>query len=379
MISLPGQLSEVFDNIGGTANALWVAMAAAVNNGNGPLRGPSQLVIATAGAATAAPAAGTGNFTGGTDGVATITAATLVGVDTIPRRGMYALRGMGASVAFLADADDSTQWTYQVQFGLSEGVYMILTGPAGDSISGAITAKQNAGIDSYAAKLLFGDWVYWSDSVNGVVRLVSPQGFVAGRLANLAPQNSSLNKPLWGIVGTQRSAQGGLGSGGPAGRYSQAELQQLIGAGIDVICNPAPGGSYFAVRAGHNSSSNAVVQGDNYTRVTNYIAATLNAGMGQFVGQLQTADVRFNAKATLDSFLQNMTDQGQIGMADGSVPYQVVLDGSNNPPSRVALGYMQADVRVVYLSVIEKFLVNVEGGQSVTIARTSLQRAASAA
>ena len=36
-------------------------------------------------------------------------------------------------LALLADADDPTQWTTQAAFGLSEGVYMILTGPAGDS------------------------------------------------------------------------------------------------------------------------------------------------------------------------------------------------------------------------------------------------------
>jgi len=36
----------------------------------------------------------------------------------------------------------------------------------------------------------------------------------------------------------------------------------------------------------------------------------------------------------------------------------------------VALGYMQADVKVIYLSVIEKFLVNVEGSQA-TVIRTS--------
>jgi hypothetical protein len=46
------------------------------------------------------------------------------------------------------------------------------------------------------------------------------------------------------------------------------------------------------------------------------------------------------------------------------IPYQTILDSSNNPPARVALGYMQADVKVQYLSVIEVLLVNVEGGQA---------------
>ncbi len=48
---------------------------------------------------------------GGTDGATAINAATLVGADTLPRRGLYALRGQGCSLALLADADDPTQYT----------------------------------------------------------------------------------------------------------------------------------------------------------------------------------------------------------------------------------------------------------------------------
>ena len=362
-VTMPGQVPEVFDNITGAANALWVNLANAINLGQSGLRGPSNFIVATAGAGTGTPSAGTTSLASGTDGATTITASVLVGVDTVPRKGMYALRYTGASLAVLADADDSTQWATQVAFGLSEGIYMIMTGPAGDTISNAVTVKGTASIDSYAGKLLFGDWCYFNDTVNGQVRLISPQGFVAGVLANLSPQNSSLNKPLYGIVGTQKSSQNLT--------YSSAELQSLIGVGIDLIANPAPGGNYFAVRAGHNTSSNAVINGDNYTRMTNFIAATINQGMGIYVGKLQSPTVRRQAKATLDNFFGNLFQQGMIGTADGSPSWLVTLDNTNNPPARVALGYMQADAKVIYLSVAEKFLVNVEGGQSVQISRLS--------
>lgn len=362
-VSMPGLVPEVFDNISGTGNALWVAMATAINNGQSGLRGPSELIVASAGVGTTAPTTTTYTLASGTDGATTITGTVLIGQDTVPRKGMYALRGTMASIAMLADCDDSTTWTTQVAFGLSEGVYMIMTGPAGDSISAAVTAKSTAGIDSYTAKLLFGDWCYFNDTVNGQIRLISPQGFVAGRLANLSPEQSSLNKPLYGIVGTQKSLQNLT--------YSAAELQTLGQAGIDLITNPIPAGSMFGVRFGHNSSSNAVTNGDNYTRMTNYIAYTLDAGMGLFVGQLQSAAVRRNAAATISSFLANMEQQGMIGAVNGGPAYSVQIDAANNPMSRVALGYMQADVKVVYLSIIEKFLINVEGGQSVQINRQS--------
>lgn len=300
---------------------------------------------------------------GGTNGNTTITGNTLLGQDTVPRKGMYALRNSGASIVVLVDCDDSTTYSAQVAYGLSEGSYMIMVGPSGQSITSAISAKRTAAIDSYAAKLMLGDWIYFNDTTNNQLRLISPQGFIAGKLSALSPEQSSLNKPLNGIVGTQKTYSNQT--------YSNSDLQALAGAGIDVITNPVPGGNYFGARIGHNTSSNAVIHGDNYTRMTNYIAATLNAGMGLFVGLLQSVTERLNAKNTLQTFLSNLEQQGMIGDVNGGPGYSVILDASNNPSSRVALGYQQADVKVVYLSVIDYFLINVEGGQSVTITRTA--------
>lgn len=361
VVGAPGLLPESFDNIGLglSANPLWLAIAAAINNGTTALRGPSQIITAAAGAGTTAPASASYALAGGTDGATTITGSVLVGQDTLPRSGMYALRGMGCSVAMLSDCTTSSTWPTQVTFGLSEGIYMQLVDVAGVSIATSIANKASAGIDSFDAKYCFGDWVYWLDTYNSVQRLVSPQGFFLGLLANQSPQNSSLNKQMQGISGTQKSLSNQV--------YSSADLQLLVAAGIDLITNPVPGGSYFGARFGRNSSSNPLIHGDNYTRMTNYIAATLNAGMGIFVGQLQSKTVRDNALATLSNYFSNLQQQGLIGDPNGAVAYSVTLNDSNNPPNRVALGYMQADVQVKYLAVIDYFLVNVQGGQSVNI------------
>lgn len=361
-IAAPGLAPEIFDNITGSANALWVAMAAAINNGNAQ-RGPSQIIVASAGAGTTSPTTSTYTLTGGTDGTTTINASVLLGVDTLPRKGMYALRGKGVSVATLCDLTDTTSWATQVTFGLGEGIYMITSTVSGDTPSNAASTKSTAGVDSYAMKIMLGDWVYWNDTLNGLSqRLVSPAAFAAGKLAALAPQNSTLNKQMQAVVGTQKSF-----TGVP---YTSADLQVLAAAGIDVICNPVPGGNYFGCRNGRNSSSNAVIHGDNYTRMTNYLATTLNSAMGIYVGELNSQPNQRRAKVTLDSFLQNLTDQGQIGSSDGSTPYFTEIDATNNPQSRVALGYLQANVQVKYLSIIEYFLINLEAGQSVQISRS---------
>jgi hypothetical protein len=366
-VALPGQVPEVYSNIlAPSAPTFWQNLVNAVNLGNGPLRGPSQLVVATLGTATTTLPAALSEQTllGGADGASNLTAASLVGQDTLPRTGMYALRSQGCGIGMLADAYDSTQWTTQAAFGLSEGVYMVLVGPPGDTITDAVTVIQQAGLDSYSAKLMFGDWVYWNDQVNGLIRLVSPQGFVVGRLGNLSPEQSSLNKPLYSVVGTQIS---GVPNSGQSTTYSDAELQTLFQAGIDVIANPQPGGSYWGVRCGHNTSSNPATNGDNYARMTNYIAATLAAGMGGFVGQVINSSLFQQIRSTQLSYLQSLLGQGILGSLDGSLPFSVICDASNNPISRTSLGYVQSDCQVQYQGINEKFIVNVEGGQTVIV------------
>ena len=371
-LTAAGLPPEVFDNIPApSAEAFWSNVTTALNSGLTALRGPSQLVVASLGAATttAPQALSAQGLSGGTDGAVGVTTTSLVGQDALPRTGLFALRGQGCSLGVLADGDDATQLSVQAEFALSEGVYMIATGPSGDSISTAIFAKQAAGLDSYGVKLMFGDWIYWNDQTNAVVRLVSPQGFAAGRLANLSPEQSSLNKQLYGVVGSQKS---GSPSSGQTTSYSSAELGQLLGSGIDVISNPQPGGSFWGVRGGHNSSSNAATNGDNYTRLTNYLASTLSNGMGQYVGQVINATLFQRIRSTQLSYLQNLLSQGILGSTDGSLPYSVVCDTSNNPNSRTNLGYVQSDAQVQYQAINEKFIVNIEGGQTVQVSRQTL-------
>lgn len=370
VVSKPGVVPETFDNIGLglTANALWVAIANIINNGNTAFRGPSRIVTASAGAGTTAPASATYTLAGGLDGSSGVTGATLVGTDGTgsTRTGMYALRGSGCAVVALVDCDTATTWSTQVAYGVSEASYMIGVSAAGDTIANCITTKTTQGIDSAWFKLMFGDWISWLDTFNNQQRLVSPQGFILGELINLAPNGSSLNKPLNGIAGTQKSAANQA--------YSGADLQLFGTAGIDVITNPIPAGASFGARFGRNTSSNPLTNGDNYTRMTNYLATTGNAAMGIFIGRLQAANAigfagtpSADAAAALRAFSNNLQNQGLIGVPGGPVAYGVQLNAANNPQSQVSLGQLQANWWVQYQSVITEFLVNVQGGQSVVV------------
>lgn len=372
VVSLEGQSLEIFDNLRGDGAGFWNTLAAAVNQGIGVHRGRSALITIDAGGTIAAPTPFTlrvGLDIAGTDGAGAVTSSHLLGRDTLPRLGMYALRGQSCGIALLSDSDDPQSWPAQSVFGREEGVYMVLTGPSGETPQSAVETKYNAGIDTSSIKLMFGDWLWWNDITTGTVRLVSPQGFTAGRLANLSPEQSSLNKPIFGIVGSQHV---GDPASGQSASYSTAELSLLLRAGIDVITTPQPAGNFWGVRGGHNSSSNPTVNGDNYTRLTNYIAATLAAGMGQYVGQVINTELFRRIRATQLSFLQNMFNAGMLGSTDGSLPFSVVCDSTNNSPDRTGLGYVQSDAQVKYQAINEKFIINVEGGQTVQVSRQTL-------
>lgn len=362
-VYLSGQTPEIYDNITGTGATLWANLVSAVNNGITAVRSASQIVVATIGTGTALPNTSTTyTLTGGTDGATTITDAVLVGTDgtSTTRTGMYALRGTGVQVGLLHDVTDSTQWPTMNTFGISEGVYMFTQAPAGTTYATVATSLNTVGVDSWQMKVLLGDWPYWNDTVNGLSsRMCSPGAFVAAKYAAQSPHISALNKPIPNIVATQRQL-----ANQP---YSISEIGALSNARLDVITNPCPGGNYFGCRSGRNASSSSTQNDDTYTRMTNFLSATLAASFGYVVGEAQTTDLRRTTKSTIESFLQNLLDEGMIGDPNGGPAFGVKLDASNNPDSRVALGYMVADVQVKYLSTVRFFLINLEGGASVTV------------
>jgi uncharacterized protein len=370
VINMPGQQAEVFDNIAGTAGTLWQNIVSAINNGNSPTRGPSSLVIATVGVGVAAPNITTAaTFASGTDGTATITDANLVGVDGNAgvRKGMYCLRGTGAQVGCLVDHSDLSAASTVLAFALSEGIYFGVQAPAGTNYTATATSLNTAGADGYGLKVFVGDWVTYFDATNNQNRLLGPTTFWAGRQAALSPERSSLNKPLYGIVSTQRTAQ--------SAPYTSAEIGAIKNARLDVITNPSPGGNYFATQTGVNASSNAATLGDNYTRMTNYLALTLANAFGRVIGENQTADLRNDVRSAMQSFLANLWRLGMIGDVNNptAAPFSVQIDANNNPSQAVANGYMQANVAVKYLSVVFYFVINLQGGQTVSI-QSSMQQ-----
>ena len=371
MIGFPGGATEIFNNITGSGNAFWVNLAAAINNGNAT-RGPSNYVIASAGIGTTAPTLATlVTLSSGTDGASGVTDVMLVGQDTVPRKGMYALRNSGVDTFTLVDQSTSSQYSAIDSFALSESALAVLATVSGDTITNAVTTRTSAGLDDFWTWLIVGDWPTFYDSQNGYSRLINPTAFAIGLAGNLSPEQSPLNKPLRGISSTQRNDA--------RQTYSDAELQVAELGGIDLIVGPptTPGGQYYSFITGRNASSNTAGNGVEWTRLTNFIARSLDSvAAGSIVGKLQSIQAndptRRQAKALLDGFFAQLADpavgSGGYGMID---TWSVQCDLANNPPNLQARGYLFAYAAVRYLNTVRFFVIKLAGGGNVQVTSQS--------
>jgi len=363
----------------GNWNTFWVNLASVINGGNA-YHGPSAYVVATAGAAQVVPTLSTQyTLAGGTDGATGVTDSTLMGQDIVPRKGMYTLRTSNCDCFTLCDLSTVADYAAIASFALSETMMAIQATPSGDTIANALATRINAGIDTPWFKLILGDWPTWYDSYNGVSRLINPAAFGIGIYGNLSPQQSALNKPLQGISATQRTTLGQT--------YSDAELQQINLGGIDTILGPtsSPGGYYFSFATGRNCSSNTAANGDEYTRMTNFLIRTSQSkAAGSFVGQLQSIQpndqTRANAKSLFDGLSAQLASP-QVGLGINGqgmidIPWSVQCDLGNNPPNLQALGYLFLYWQVRYLNVIRYFVVKFQGGGNVTVSVQSTQPSA---
>src|SRR5215469_2354307 len=369
-VQFPGMPPEQINNVSGAGNAFWVNAANAINNGNAYSR-PSQFVVASAGSSTATPTLSAPvTLSGGTDGDTGVTDATLMGQDTTPRKGMYALRNSLVDCFTLCDMATVANYAAIGSFGLSESILPVFSSHTAATINNALGTRVSAALDTPWFWYILGDWPSFYDAYNGVTRLINPSAFGLGILGNLSPQQSPLNKPLQGISSTQRSAIGQT--------YSDIELSLVNTGGIDTIIPPqqSPGGYYFSFASGRNTSSNTAANGIEYTRMTDFLIRTAKSkAAGSFIGRLQSIQpndqTRAQAKALFDGFSAQLAAP-QFGLGiDGSgiidFPWLVQCDLQNNPPAFQALGYLFLYWQVRYLNVVRYFVVKFQGGGNVNV------------
>lgn len=353
-------ITEIFSNISGSGNAFWVAAAAAINNGQGLQRGPSQLVTATAAASTATPSLAVFSLSGGLDG--TFTDDTIVGAPGANPTGIYVFDGTLINHLVCVGVTDTDTFGDIVTFANSIPAVAYLQLPGSATVSSTLTAVATLGIEQH--RVLMGDFWLWNDTTNQVTRYLAPAILAAALAAALDPQDSVVNKALLPIIGTQKSASGR--------KYNESEMQQLTLAHVDLIVAPGTKqrGNYYSFLNGQSFTDDISLQFDNYQKLTNFITVSLKVWANYFIGQLQTETIRKQAKASIVGFLTSLWKEGAIGDVQNpsSPPFIVVLNDTNNSQTTVAQGYMIANVMVKYLQVIMYFDINYNGSAATVIA-----------
>ena len=348
----------------------WNALATALSSGILGVAAPSKYIrLVSPNSAAVAPAVGTFTLTGGTDGRSAVTSAELIGQEaTFPVTGIYAAASLTPmpQKLWVAGFTDTTSVATIQSFLDQNAIYSAIALPVGTSTSTALSTINSVGVHDYNISYLK-DWVYWNDTANNVVRLVPPYGFVMGLITALAPSQSPLNKPVSGVVGTERNNP--YTGSTP---YSQAEIGQLENAGVLVITNPIPQGAVFGLATGNNTSLNTAESPVEYATMTNFLDQSFAQSLGGYVGQLQTArqkdPVRAAVRHELNTFLSGLQ---QASLIDQVVQLTCNFAQSGNPqlgintPATIAAHYLYAYAAVRYLSSVRYFVMSLNGGTTV--------------
>lgn len=363
--------TEVFPNLPNTG--FWAALKSALANGISGVRGPSQLCSFTPAASSLPPALGTFTLATGTDGRSAVTTAELTGSSaSYPYTGAYSLQGLPfpPTEFWIAGLTDNTAFANMQAFADSIGAQFSFAFPTGTASATAVTDLQGYGVADYQVNA-FKDWLYIFDSINNQVRLTNPVAVGVGRILTLSPEESPLNKPVYGVIGTERFNP----STGVNQPYGNVELGLLNTAGIMFITNPCPGGAYFGFGTGVNTAMQTnVTEGPvEFARMTNFEASTIGQMSGPFVGQLQSQSpddpFRQAVRTAFNSEFQQQVEQGMIDA------YSVQCDTGNNSQASIAAHICYVYVKLTYLSSVWYFVAQLTGGTTVVTSGSTLNAA----
>lgn len=370
-VSISGFMGTTELFVGIPTLGFWRALQLAMANGQANVRGPSSWArLSSVNQAVGTPAIGVYVLAGGADGRTGVTTSLILGTQTsFPPTGMWALQYTtpAVGIVWLVGVTDQSAIATLDAFALTAGCSALFPLPTGTTTTAAVAVTANDGIGG-PEFIYVKDWIYWQDTVNNMRRLVPPTPFIGGHWATRSPEQSPLNDPVLLVVGTERNdpVNGTI-------PYSPSEIGQLNTAGIMFVSNPCPGGNYFGIRAAASTSPSQATKPVEYWRLTMFIARSLQAGLGIFIGQLQSQqpndDLRNQVKAVLNAFAESLRAAGQVDSGIGFCEYSnsttAKFGNGMNTPASVAQHFMYALFKATYLSSVWYFVVSIQGGTTV--------------
>lgn len=358
----PNAPPEIYDNLPTGVPGMTAAVNA-INNGIAGGQPASQWVVATIGASLTGLTTTLANhsLTAGLDGLSGIVPTDLLGVDGSAgsRTGMYALRTFPFQYLWLCGMTIDTAWPTMLTFAKSEDALAIGSFPENETPTAAIALKLAAGINDPMMALVMNHLVV-NDTILNAVVYIAPACAFAGTCCSINPWQSPGNKTVNGIIGTDKTY------GSSPQPFSAADDANLESNGITYVSNPIPAGNVFGWRNGKNSNSNNFATSEcAYSTLTNMIVNDLQGPtLGQFINQIQGTKADDPLREAVRGALNSYFGRGKGTQWDD---FSVVCDLTNNPPNSIKQGLLIATVLVAYFAVVNKFIINLTAGQTVSV------------
>ena len=319
---------------------------------------PMRLCVAAIGTGTATGLANRAlvAFSGGTDGAMTGTGRTAAYVGSTTTTGVTGNRVLDADdevnhvVSCLVDTTMNGDIVSMCQpspyISPRSGYIGFTAGANTDTVKGIMT-----GINTDFVKTYYNGLTIYNP-FSKAYEYVPPQILAAGANASVAVQKSLTRLQIIDNI--------------ISGEYvlSNAQVGDLLQYRINCITLLPNYGWVF--RSDVTASANNKLAQGTRRQIVNYLSRALVSGLQFLVGKNHTEDLRATAKSTVESFLADCARNSDpnvgpiLASSNGSRPYVVICDSSNNPPETVAQNKLFIDVIVSIPATADKIVIRLD-------------------
>lgn len=302
---------------------------------------------------TTLPADGSYPLAGGSNGV-TPPVATYIGT-TGPNTGLQALAGTTPAVnqVFLAGQSDSTIPAALQAFCVANACLGAVCAPQGTT---QVAAKALTSVLDTDRVVFCWPWqqMYVQELAQTVI--VPPTGYWVGKVSTLYPHQSPGNKKL-------------AYTSGPEFTVSNTDIAACMdpSARIVPIGVPIPRGG-IGIRSGDTLSQTASTRPVYRRRMDDFIVASINSSLGQFVDEpitTTTDGLLDQQKHTVSAFLDPLTGSNNEASQPMISTYSVQCDTKNNPTTVTQNNMTVIDTKVQLLNMNRFLLFRTQIGAGV--------------
>lgn len=226
----------------------------------------------------------------------------------------------------------------------------IISFAAATSVSTAVTNMGTINVDK--TKVMF-PHVIVRNPYSGIKETVSVVPYAAGLETLLSYEQSASQVQLPATVLA------------PEIKLTNTELATLTKNRMNPIAKVRGVGLIYT--EDQTSSSNPAKQQQSTRKAKDFFALSIDSGLKPFISKPIRPSLWSDIKTAISSLLKLEERAGRIGRSDGSTPYSVKVDSSNNPSDVVQRNRVIVEVEISLLGHADKIYVYLDAGIDKTI------------